>query len=90
MHAPCFHKNSGWILSKNKNEVTEGNYGFLISGGQIRATMNIGGRGNSYSVRSSHHTVVADKWHHVAMSYDGKTFSLYMFQIRKKARVIKI
>ncbi|MEJ6571420.1 MAG: LamG domain-containing protein [Akkermansiaceae bacterium] len=75
-----FHKGSGWLLCKNRNEATEGNYGFSIGGGQIRATMNIGGGGaqNRFTAKTGHHTVVADKWHHLAMSYDGKTFSLFV------------
>ncbi|MCP5536284.1 MAG: LamG domain-containing protein [Akkermansiaceae bacterium] len=75
-----FQKGRGWILCKNQNEITEGNYGLLVVGGQVRATMNIGGRGrrNIYTVKSDHHSLIADKWHHLAMTYDGKTLSLYM------------
>ncbi|MBK1832042.1 LamG domain-containing protein [Verrucomicrobiaceae bacterium R5-34] len=75
-----FGHQRGWILCKNRNEITEGNFGFSVAGGQLSATMNIGGRGreNRFVLRSDRHSLLPAKWHHIAMSYDGATFSLYV------------
>lgn len=84
-----FHKSRGWILCKNKHEAADGNYGFSISRGQVSATMNIGGGSkNRFAVQSNYHTLVADKWHHLAMTYDGETFSLYVDGNLKDSKVV--
>ncbi|MFT6792991.1 MAG: hypothetical protein ACJAR1_000980 [Rubritalea sp.] len=86
-----FYKTSrGWILCKNNHEATEGNYGLSLFNGQIRATMNIGGNGpqNRHGLQTKYHTLTADKWHHVAMTYDGKTFSLYIDGNLKDSKVV--
>jgi len=94
-----FHaKSRGWILCKNKNERTDSNYGFSVFGGQFRATMNIGShpkgstRGkssqNKVVLSTSHQTVIPDKWHHLAMTYDGNTFSLFVDGALKSSRVV--
>ena len=74
------HKNRSWIVSKNGHEGTEGYFGIGIKGDTVSAGMNIGGvdRRNYYEIRSVRHSLVPDKWHHVAMIYDGKKLSLYL------------
>lgn len=80
----------GWVLCKNRNEITDGNYGFIINSGQLRASMNIGGRSKEsrHSLSSDHQSIIADKWHHIAMTYDGKTFSMYLDGNLKASKVI--
>lgn len=70
----------GWLLCKNRNEATQGNYGFMFSRGRVTAIMNIGGAGreNHVQLRSSGQLVKPDQWHHLAMTYDGKTCSYYI------------
>ncbi|MGJ8654831.1 MAG: LamG domain-containing protein [Akkermansiaceae bacterium] len=74
------NRGRGWIISKTKNETHDGNYGLILSGGKVRAMMNIGGKGaeNRHFIDSRSKSIVADTWHHVALTYDGKTFSLFL------------
>jgi len=84
-----FPKNRGWILCKNQHEAKDGNYGFNLYGGQLRATMNIGnGAKNKHNLKTNHHSIIADKWHHIAMTYDGNTFSMYLDGNLKESKII--
>ncbi len=76
----AIHKNRSWVISKNGNEGSEGYFGIGIMGDSITAAVNIGGvdRRNFHQVRTKRHSLIADKWHHVAMSYDGKTLVVYL------------
>lgn len=74
------HKNRSWIVSKNGHEGTDGYFGIGIRGDALIAGMNIGGvdRRHYREISSVRHALVPDKWHHVAMTYDGKTLCLYL------------
>ncbi|MGB1128949.1 MAG: LamG domain-containing protein, partial [Haloferula sp.] len=75
-----FKQSWGWLLCKNQNEITEGNYGFFFNRGGVSAMMNIGGRGpeNRVSLRASGHAMRPDQWHHLSLTYDGKTAAFHV------------
>jgi len=79
---PKFHMpdKRSWILCKTKNEANDGNFGFSLSKGNLRALMNIGGKAkeNRHWLDAKPKSITTDKWHHLAMSYDGKVMSLYV------------
>ncbi len=70
--------NSGWLLCKNRNEATQGNFGFLHRNGRFCATMNIGGGRQNHHQLNAQRNLDPDKWHHLALTYDGKTMSFYL------------
>lgn len=80
----------GWILCKGRNETHDGNYGLILSGDRLRAVMNIGGKGaeNRHFIDSKSKSVTADTWHHVAVTYDGNTFALYLDGNLQSTKVI--
>ena len=68
-----------WLVCKNRNEATEGNYGIVILGGNPQARLNIGGgSANVFTVEARHGMLKAEAWNHLAMSYDGDTLRLYV------------
>ena len=68
-----------WLVCKNRNEATEGNYGIVILGGNPQARLNIGGgSANAFTVEARHGMLKANAWNHMAMSYDGDTLRLYV------------
>lgn len=76
----AIHKNRGWIVSKNSNGATPGFYGIEIRGDSVAAAMNTGERGwdNNVSISTDRHTLVPDKWYHLAMTYDGKSLGIHV------------
>ena len=74
------HKNRSWIVSKNGSENKEGYFGIAIRGDSLIAALNIGGvdRRNYYEVKTERHSLIGGKWHHVVMTYDGKTLEVYL------------
>ena len=80
----------GWILCKTKNETNDGNYGFTLSSGSLRAMMNIGGRSKEsrHFLATKHKTIQPGVWYHIAMTYDGNVFSLYVNGSLKDSKVI--
>ena len=69
---------SAWIVCKNTNELTDGNYALLISHNNVGAYLNIGsGRENSYAAWSSTSPITTSTWHLLAMTYDGKDLKVY-------------
>ncbi len=76
----AIHKNRSWILSKNGDERSDGYFGIGIKGDSLTAAVNIGGvdRRNYKEVRTHRHSLTADKWTHVAMTYDGKKLAVYI------------
>lgn len=83
----AIHKNRSWVFSKNDNEGSDGYFGIGINGDSITAGMNIGGvdRRNYREVRTHRHSLIADKWTHVAMTYDGKKLAVYIDGREQKA-----
>lgn len=69
-----------WLICKNRNEVTEGNFGVTISNGEPRARINIGGgRENAVELRPENGRAVnIGEWNHLAISYDGDVLRLYL------------
>ncbi|MCG3179303.1 MAG: hypothetical protein BIFFINMI_01637 [Phycisphaerae bacterium] len=62
-----------WLVNKNANEWAQGHYGLIVQGSQVGAYLNIGGgRDNCHGVISQPGTLKLSRWHHVAMTYDGK------------------
>jgi hypothetical protein len=67
-----------WLVGKNRNEWTEGNYGVMLAGGVPRVWLNIGGgRENCFHVASPH-SLTAEQWHHLAATYDGEILQFYV------------
>lgn len=74
-----FAKSSnGWLLCKNRNEITQGNFGFLLNHGRFAATMNLDDGGPKRHLITAQKNSDPDKWHHLALTYDGKTLSFYL------------
>ena len=71
-------RNSGWLLCKNRNEVTDGNFGFTLNNGRASATMNLGGGNKNRHQIDAPKNITPNKWHHLALTYDGKTMSFYI------------
>ena len=79
---------SPWILCKNGSEWGEGNYGFMVVNGAPVGVINIGGgRDNVHFVFATDgpfarphgdQALTREKWHHLALTYDGALLRLYM------------
>jgi hypothetical protein len=68
-----------WIVNKNGNELVDGHFALLLSRDRARAYLNIGGgEKGCRSVVSRKGSVRARRWHHLAMTYDGKCLRLYL------------
>lgn len=71
-------KTHPWLVCKNRNEITEGNYGIALVNGKAMARLNIGGgKENSFRVESRE-PLRQEAWNHLVMSYDGKTLRLFL------------
>lgn len=71
-------KTHPWLVCKNRNEITEGNYGIALINGKAMARLNIGGgKENSFSIESRE-PLRQEAWNHLVMSYDGKTLRLFL------------
>ena len=69
---------SVWLVCKNRNERRDGNYGMLLRQGRPEARLNIGGGSGGRFIVKSDRDVKRDHWNHLAMSYDGKVFRLFL------------
>lgn len=79
---------SPWVICKNGSEWGEGNYGFMVVNGAPMGVINIGGgRDNMHFVFSTDQpfghphgdqALTREKWHHLALTYDGSVLRLYM------------
>lgn len=68
-----------WIVNKNGNELTEGHYALVINGERPGAYLNIGGgEAHVHALTSSKDSLTLGRWHHVAMTYDGKSLRLFV------------
>lgn len=79
------YSNRSWIISKNKNGGEAGFFGIEIHGDRILGTVNIDGGGwkNRVTISTPRHTIIPNRWHHLAMSYNGKTIAIYVDGIRR-------
>lgn len=82
VYVPPDYRASGqtypWLVCKNRNEITEGNYGIALINGKAMARLNIGGgKENSFSIESRE-PLRQEAWNHLVMSYDGKTLRLFL------------
>ncbi len=67
-----------WAVSKNGNEWTAGHFGLLVHGSRAGAYLNPGGgKENCVGIWSKNGAVGTNKWHHLAMTYDGKTLRVF-------------
>ena len=67
-----------WIVNKNTNEFTNGNYALTVSHNNVGAYLNIGGgREGCYSSWSVDNPVQTNTWNHLAMTYDGHDLKVY-------------
>lgn len=82
----CWVKASSWgqyndiILCKNSSTSTECQFYFSIVGGN---TLNIGINGGS-STASYSYTFATNTWYHIAATYNGTTYTLYLNGEQKK------
>ena len=68
-----------WIVSKNRNEWDQGHYGLVIRHDRVGAYLNIGGgRDNAHSAWGTEGALKLNRWHHLAMTYDGADLKLYL------------
>ncbi|MCX7803983.1 MAG: right-handed parallel beta-helix repeat-containing protein [Planctomycetota bacterium] len=68
-----------WVAGKNANEWENGHYALVVSGREVGAYMNFGGgRENCFDVWSVNSPLRLDRWHHLAMTYDGATLAVYL------------
>jgi hypothetical protein len=68
-----------WIAGKNANEWAEGHYAIGISGRTVFAALNIGdGSENSRTASVGGEPLTLNKWHHLAMTYNGKHLRAYL------------
>jgi hypothetical protein len=68
-----------WLVCKNANEATDGNYSLIVRGGthnHVNARMKIGAA--TYQVSSALNSVQLGVWNHAAMTFDGGSFKLYL------------
>lgn len=70
--------NTPWLACCHRNENADGNFGFVVQGGKLKARLNVGGgRENQFEV-SARKGVRVGSWNHLAMSYDGETLRLFL------------
>lgn len=77
-----------WLVCKNRHEQADGNYGIVLLDGRPQARLNIGGgRENQFATTTAEGLaspgggvprLAVERWHHLAMSYDGHTLRLFV------------
>ncbi|HOW73949.1 MAG TPA: right-handed parallel beta-helix repeat-containing protein [Phycisphaerae bacterium] len=76
---PAGNERRRWIVNKNTHEFTESHYALMIDGDKAGAYINIGGDQSScFEAWGPAAEIKAQQWHHLAMSYDGKTLKVYL------------
>ena len=69
---------SAWVLCKNTNELTDGNYSLVVSHNNVGAYLNIGGgRENCYAAWSLAGPLQTGTWHLLALTYDGTNLNVF-------------
>ena len=67
-----------WIAGKNHHEHADGNFGVILLGDRLRATLNIGGGAAHAHTLDAPARVKPETWHHLALGYDGETFHFFL------------
>ncbi len=67
-----------WIVNKNTHEFTQSHYGLVLDGKKIAAFLNIGGGQQNYYEAYSDDILQLNRWHHLAMTYDGSILEVYV------------
>lgn len=68
-----------WLVNKNGSEWTDGHYALVIDHDRPGAYLNIGGgRENVVALWSDGARLQANRWQHLAMTYDGKVLRLWV------------
>ena len=71
-------KTPPWLVCKNRNEATNGNFGIVIANGIPEARLNIGGPENQFVAKAKRDSLKLNAWNFMAISYDGQTLRLYV------------
>ena len=76
---PTGPDNRRWIFNKNRNEWVKGHWGLVVAGRNAGAYLNIGGgKENCRRAFSDSAPLTLNRWHHLAMTYDGRTLAVYV------------
>jgi len=68
-----------WIVNKNTHEFTESHYALMIDHGKVGAYLNVGGgQRHCYEAWSPANALTLNRWHHLAMTYDGTDLKVYL------------
>ncbi len=68
-----------WIVNKNTHEFTESHYALMVDHTKVGAYLNIGGgQPNCHEAWSAAGLLQANRWHHLAMTYDGQDLRVYL------------
>jgi len=77
-HYPQDGDSRRWIVNKNDDEWIDGHYALNTQGDRVGAYLNIGGgQDNSLDAWSEEGVLTLDRWHHLAMTYDGEFLRVY-------------
>ena len=67
-----------WLVAKGGNEWVDGHYALLVDGSRVGAYLNCGGgRENVVAVWSADGRVRTGAWHHLALTFDGRTLRIF-------------
>jgi len=68
-----------WLVSKGANEWADGHFALLLDGNRAGAYLNLGGGPEKvFAVWSPSGTLSANRWHHLAMSFDGALLRVFV------------
>ena len=67
-----------YILGRNGHINQDGFFGFTLQNDRAGAVLNIGGGNDNLRWLHGNSTFTKNTWHHLAMTYDGQTLSLFM------------
>lgn len=68
-----------WVVGKNGNEWENGHYALAIKGRNVGAYLNVGGgKENCFEAWIVEAPLELDRWHHLAMTYDDTTLTVYL------------
>ena len=77
-----------WIVNKNTHEFTDAHYALAIDGKKVAAYLNIGGGQQNYYDAYSDDILELNRWHHLAMTYDGSILTVYVDGAAKASKKI--